>query len=226
MKRIRIPENLTTLAYKSIKNYILDGRLDHGARLTEEFLAQQLGISKSPIREALNRLETEGLIRIEPRRGAYLRTFSTEEIREIYDVREALEMHAVSRIQVTPALIQDLRASVDRARKYLAANERSRYIEEDISFHERVAEASGNMRLAKVLENLQCQVWLFRRKTFAPSTTTAVENHSAIVESLARGDKERAERFMGEHISEVREKLIQYLSENSSEAPEPDAAYT
>ena len=73
MKKLKIPSNLTKLAYDSIKEYILDGRLDENSRLTEEFLSTQLGISKSPIREALNRLETEGLIRIEPRKGAYLR---------------------------------------------------------------------------------------------------------------------------------------------------------
>ena len=62
MKKLKIPSNLTTLAYNSIKEYILEGRLDENSRLTEEFLSTQLGISKSPIREALNRLETEGLI--------------------------------------------------------------------------------------------------------------------------------------------------------------------
>lgn len=80
MKKLKIPTNLTTLAYNSIKEYILDGRLDENSRLTEEFLSTQLGISKSPIREALNRLEAEGLIRIEPRKGAYLRRLSVTEV--------------------------------------------------------------------------------------------------------------------------------------------------
>src|SRR5215469_14007133 len=95
MKKLKIPSNLTTLAYNSIKEYILEGRLDEDSRLTEEFLSTQLGISKSPIREALNRLETEGLIRIEPRKGAYLRRLSVDEVAELYDLREALEAHVV-----------------------------------------------------------------------------------------------------------------------------------
>src|SRR6266480_4132220 len=86
MRKIRIPENLTTLAYKAIKDSIWEGHLDEGARLTEERLSQLLGISKSPVREALNRLESEGLIRIEPRRGAYLRSFSIKEIDDLYGV--------------------------------------------------------------------------------------------------------------------------------------------
>src|SRR5690349_16822452 len=104
MKKLKIPSNLTTLAYNSIKEYILDGRLDDDSRLTEEFLSTQLGISKSPIREALNRLEAEGLIRIEPRKGAYLRRLSVEEVGELYDLREALETHAVRTAKLTPAL--------------------------------------------------------------------------------------------------------------------------
>src|ERR1700690_3965204 len=89
MKKIKIPSNLTVLAYESIKQHILEGRLDQDSRLTEDFLSKQLGISKSPIREALNRLEAEGLIRIEPRRGAYLQGFSLQDIAELYDLREA-----------------------------------------------------------------------------------------------------------------------------------------
>src|SRR5438876_11187946 len=99
MKKLKIPANLTALAYNSIKEYILDGRLDESSRLTEEFLSGRLGISKSPIREALTRLEAEGLIRIEARRGAYLPSLTIKEIDELYDLREALEVHAVRTAQ-------------------------------------------------------------------------------------------------------------------------------
>ena len=93
MKKLELPPNLTSLAYENIKRYILDGRLDEGARLTEEFVSTHLGISKSPIREALNRLETEGFIHIEPRRGAYLRSYCARDIDDLYDLRNALETH-------------------------------------------------------------------------------------------------------------------------------------
>src|SRR5262249_29644413 len=119
MRKLKIPTNLTSLAYKSIKEYILEGRLDEESRLTEEFLSGQLGISKSPIREALNRLEAEGLIRIEARRGAYLRSFSNKEVDDLYDVREALEVHAVRTAKFPQVLIKELRASVKRLRGYL-----------------------------------------------------------------------------------------------------------
>ncbi len=87
---LRIPKypNLTELAYLSVKQYLLDGSLSEGAKLTEESLATQLGISKSPVREALNRLDSEGLLCIESRRGAYVRKFSLKEACDLYDLRE------------------------------------------------------------------------------------------------------------------------------------------
>ena len=222
MKKIRIPDNLTTLAYKTIRNYIWEGQLNEGTRLTEEYLSRQLGISKSPVREALNRLESEGLIHIEPRRGAYLRTFSTREIEDIYDLREALEAHAVARARITPELVADLEQSVGRSRLYLEANDKFRYIEEDVNFHARIARSTGNERLLKALENLQHQVWLFRRQTYDLSRSNAIASHTAIAAAIARKDRRAAERLMREHISGVCRKLIAHLRESGQ--PQPRAA--
>ncbi len=217
MKKIKIPSNLTHLAYESIKQYILDGRLTEDSRLTEESLANQLGISKSPVREALNRLETEGLIRIEPRRGAYLRAFEIKDIEELYDLREALETHVVHTAVIDEDLLQELRQSIRRMREYLAANDKRRYIEEDIHFHGTLAAASGNERLAKLLENVQQQIWLFRRKTYDLSSTTAPDAHEAIFTALENGKRIQAERAMSEHIASVRKKLVDFLGQESSQ---------
>jgi DNA-binding GntR family transcriptional regulator len=217
MRKLRVPDNLTTLAYKAIKNYIWEGRLDEGARLTEESVSTQLGISKSPVREALNRLESEGLISIEPRRGAYLRTFSIKEIADLYGLREALEVHAVASAQVTADLVDKLRQSVERSRSHLEANDKLRYITEDVHFHSLLALASGNERLAKSLENVQHQVWLFRRKTYDLYGSRAVASHAAIVQALGQGDKVAAQRLMREHISRVCGKLVAYLRERESQ---------
>src|ERR1017187_6021043 len=193
MRKLKIPTNLTCLAYKSIKEYILEGRLDENSRLTEEFLSGQLGISKSPIREALNRLEAEGLIRIEARRGAYLRAFSNKEVDDLYDIREALEVHAVRTGAFPSALIKDLRASVKRLRGHLKANDKAKYIDEDVSFHRALARATGNARLCDVLENIQNQIWLFRRKTYSLSSTAAPDAHEAVIDALEKDDRPAAE---------------------------------
>ena len=216
MRRLKIPSNLTTLAYQHIKEYILEGRLDDDSRLTEEFLASQLGISKSPIREALNRLEAEGLIRIEARRGAYLRSFNVKEVDDLYDVREALELHALRTGEFTPALLKDLRAGVKRQAALLKTNDVGRYIDEDMAFHARLAGASGNGKLSEVLEKLQNQIWLLRRKTYRLSSSSACAAHEASLDSLAAGDREGAAREMSAHIGGVRRKLTTFLAEREN----------
>jgi len=211
MKKIAIPNNLTTLAYNSIKEYVLEGRLDEEARLTEEFLSNQLGISKSPVREALNRLEAEGLIRIEPRKGAYLKRLSVQEINELYDVREALEAHAVGNATVNSALLAELRASLKRQRSMLKANDKAHYIDEDVRFHTVLAQATGNSYLCAILTNVQSQIWIARRKTYDLSSSAAPDDHEAIVRALENGDRDTAERAVRDHIRNVRQRLVQAL---------------
>jgi len=211
MKKLKIPSNLTTLAYNSIKEYILEGRLDESSRLTEEFLSTQLGISKSPIREALNRLETEGLIRIEPRKGAYLRRLATEEVTDLYDLREALETHAMRTAKLTPSVLAELQQSLKRQRAFLKANDRTHYIEEDVHFHAELARATGNAHLCAVLENLQNQIWLSRRNTYDLSSSTAPDYHQAIVDALEANQRDKAEDAMRDHIQNVKRRLLEFL---------------
>jgi DNA-binding GntR family transcriptional regulator len=134
IQKLSAPPNLTALAYASIKRHLLEGKLNGDDRLTEEFLSKQLGISKSPIREALNGLQNEGLIRIEPRRGAYLRKFSIKEVRDLYNLRQALECYAVSIVKIDAELIEILRTSLKRTQLFLEANDKVRHIEEECEF--------------------------------------------------------------------------------------------
>lgn len=212
MKKLRIPESLTSLAFRHIRTYLLSGELGEGERLTEESVAQRLGISKSPVREAFNRLEADGLIRIEPRRGVYLRTFSVQEVEDLYDFREALEIHAVRQARITPELIAGLEENVARHAEFHAARDRSSYIAVDIQFHAAIAAAAGNAMLCQALERLQDQLSILRRKTFDLSSSKAVTAHRAIVAALAGGDREAAAELMQRHIHETCEELMRFLA--------------
>jgi len=208
IRKIKTPENLTALAYQSIKEYILREDLDENTRLTEEFLSAQLGISKSPVREALNSLSTEGLIRIEPRRGAFLRTFSRHEVQDLYNLREQLEAYAVSIAEVDPRMLQEMRRSIGRTKKFLKAKDRTRHIEEDMKFHGLIAAAAKNDELCRVLTNVQNRILLCRRLTYDLSASTAPEAHKAILDALAKGNRKAAELAMRKHISLVRNRLL------------------
>ena len=213
IRRLTAPQNLTTLAYDSIKRHILEGKLDEDSRLTEEFLSNRLGISKSPVREALNSLQTEGLICIEPRRGARLRRFSVKEVKNLYDLRETLEVFAVSVARVTPALLAELSKSVDRTRRFVKANDKIRHIEEDTRFHAAIAAATGNDELCRVLKNIQDQIWLCRCKTYKLSSTTASDAHLTILRALEQNDRKGAQVAMRNHIDHVRTRLMDFLEQ-------------
>ena len=218
MKKLNTPQNLTALAYDSIKAYILREELDENVRLTEDFLSRQLGISKSPVREALNSFHTEGLIRIEARRGAYLRRFSVKEVKDLYELREAIEVYAVGVAMLSPRLIADLKSSTQRTKKFLKANDRLGHIEEDTKFHGLITAATGNLELCRVLANIQNQIWLCRRKTYDLSSSTSPAAHQSILTALERGDRAEAQKAMRSHIALVRQRLIAYMEEAKSVA--------
>jgi DNA-binding GntR family transcriptional regulator len=218
MQKLSTPQNLTALAYESIKKNILEGNLGPDARLTEESLSQQLGISKSPVREALNGLQNEGLIRIEPRRGAYLRRFTIKEVEDLYNLREALEAYAVSAVKITPQLIEELQASVERTKKHLRAHDKTLHIEEDSRFHGAIANATGNCELCRILKNIQNQIWLLRCQTYELSSSSAPKAHAAILRALAEGDRRKAQAAMRGHISHVRVRLLDFLRSSAEKS--------
>lgn len=181
--------------------------MTRGERLTEEFFARELGISKSPVREAMNSLEREGLLRIEPRRGAYVRTFSDREIADLYAVREILEAYAATHATVTDEFVAGLRASVDRTKEILQRDDKASHIEEDIAFHAQIVEAAGNAELTRVHANIQDKLWLCRCQTYQITSTDTPKAHGEITERFAAGDRAGAVEAVRGHIQFVSKAL-------------------
>jgi DNA-binding GntR family transcriptional regulator len=204
--------NLTEQAYQSVKRQLLNGSFPEGSKLTEEYLSSALGISKSPVREALMRLESEGLIIIEARRGAYVRKFSVKEVHDLYDVRALLEVHAVSIARITPELLEQMAASIERTRANLEAGDKLSHIEEDIHFHGLIARSTGNPEFGRILDNIQQKSLLCRMATFYLSATTAPSSHQKIYTAMRDGDTELAKREMHDHILFVRDTLLLSLA--------------
>jgi DNA-binding GntR family transcriptional regulator len=208
MQKIKKTPNLTELAYRSIKQSVLNGAFGPSARLTEEFLSLQLGISKSPVREALNRLETEGLIAIESRKGAFIREFSAKEVADLYDLRGLLEVHAVDSTVITPKLLEELRVSVSRTKKFLKDGNKLSHIEEDLRFHGAIMAGTGNDELCRVLTILQQKSLLCRTRSFELSASMTPVAHTRIYQALKEGDRAEAREAMREHILFVKERLL------------------
>jgi DNA-binding GntR family transcriptional regulator len=211
MKKLTNIPNLTELTYRSIKEQLLDGTLREGTRLTEEQFANLLGISKSPVREALNRLEAEGLVCIESRRGAYVREFSLKEVSDLYEFRELLELHSINAAEITPALVSKMSESIERTKAFLAAGNKLKHIEEDLRFHGMIAAASGNGEFCRVFENVQQKSLLCRYKTYHLSGSTSPIGHGKIYKALKIHDRHAAHSAMLEHIRFVKDRLLESL---------------
>lgn len=199
--------SLTTQAHQSIKRYILTKESVREERLTEEFFSRELGISKSPIREAMNSLEREGLLRIEPRRGAFVRTFSEQEIAELYLVREMIEVYAAQNAVLTEELIAQLRASVQRITTHYEEGNKEAFIDEDVFFHGVIVQAVGNAELVRMHLNTQDKQWLCRCQTFQLASPDSPKAHGDIAEGLARNNRAAAMEATRGHIRFVSQAL-------------------
>ncbi len=209
--KLKIPENLTQQAYRSIRDEIVTGRLDGQQHFTEAYFANRYGISKSPIREALNRLESEGLITIIPRRGAFVREFSIHDVEEIYELREVLEALVVRNAVLDSKTLAHLHEIAHSAQSYLEKNDKPNYIRRDTAFHTTLAKASNNSRLRKMLESMHNQMTILRRQTFELTGQSSIKQHIRILEALEKGQRETAARLMVEHIQAVRKRLVDHL---------------
>jgi len=211
IERLETIETLTDQAHRSIKRYILGGYIPTDERLTEGFFAERLGISKSPVREALNALQNEGLLRIEPRKGIYLRRFSAKEIFDLYGLREALEIYATQIVLITPEFIKALQESLTRTEQFLSENDKSSYIEEDIAFHRLIVVSTGNDQLSQVHSNIQEKLWLCRCQTYQLTSPDTPSAHLAITKAFHDKDRGLAIQETRKHICFVRDALIRSI---------------
>jgi DNA-binding GntR family transcriptional regulator len=200
-------------AYSEIRRRILNAQLSPAESVSEYQLAAELGLSRTPIREALKRLEREGLIQSVLGRGAYVAELSFQDVLEIYEVRLLLEPFAagVAAKQMSEGDISTLGTDVAAARKAAAAGRLDDAFRLDIRLHKSLVAATRNGRIAGILSQLDDQV--HRIRVLAPHTPgrldATIDEHQAIVTALAAHDVEGAERAMRQHLLAARANAIQ-----------------
>jgi len=199
-------ENLTLgqRVYDHLRTEILEERLAPGAELIEVALAEQLGVSRGPLREAIGRLAAEGLVTVSPRRGAVVRSLSKEEFLELYQVREALERMAVQLAvpRLTAEHFEELASLNEEMEAHAARNKVELFFEANLAFHARLLEASGNRKLQELYRQLLDQLGRYRLRslTLRGNLKRSVSEHKAILRAAKRGDAERTAQLMAEHI--------------------------
>jgi DNA-binding GntR family transcriptional regulator len=209
------PSLLGKQVYELLWRRIVSHQLQPGDKLSDVRLSEELGVSRTPVREALHRLAQDGIVRAESRRGFYVSHFSSEDVREVYDVRAALEVLAV-RLALPHLRAADLdtaQAALDAVvRRFRAgdpeANETFLFI--DRAFHEMLVEAAHNRRLTGLMVSLQAQlrVFQFYGIHFQDMMEMSLAHHQAILAALRVGDRPAAEAAMERHIQEVKARVL------------------
>ncbi|MDX3853623.1 GntR family transcriptional regulator [Streptomyces sp. AK02-01A] len=212
---------LLNAAYDYLRAAILEGSLTPGSRVTVRPLTEQLGLSPTPIKAALAALEREGFLIAVPHRGYFVPEFTTDDLLELYELREALDGIAARRTAGAPyreQIAAELGLLLEKQRKAIEANNLHSYGELDLAFHRLIWEGSGSRRLIPIAENLIAQVRLGNRLSArAPGRLpVAIEEHEAILEAIRNGDPRAAERHIRLHVREAGHALQRYLEVRSA----------
>lgn len=216
-------EALAEQAYVALRDAILAHELPPGTRLSVPDMAQRLGISRSPAREAISRIAYEGLAQVEPRRGAVVSDIRTEDLVEIYSLREVLEGLAcrLASRNLRERDIERLRDIVGRHEEAIAAGDLERHYELDQAFHAAIREIAGSRRLVESLDRLQGQIRLAMYTTHRSpgGMPQALAEHHTILEALVSMDPARAEQTGRDHISRLLGDLERSLHGKENSAP-------
>ncbi len=198
-----------------IERMILEGELQAGERLNEIDLARQLGVSRSPVREAARSLEREGLVRAVANEGVFVRDLSVEAALELYDLRAMMAGYLCSRVAATGTAQQksELRSFVERLADALRKGDEDTYFELNLAFHDRIAAASGAERAAALYTSLGKEVRLMRLRVLTGPEALQASNaeHDRIVTAIELGDVETARSEGAQHHMNGKKRLLETL---------------
>ncbi len=195
---------LRDVVFQTLRKAILKGELKPGERLMEIQLANRLGVSRTPIREAIRKLELEGLVTMIPRKGAEVAEITEKNMRDVLEVRRALEELAVKIAceKISEEELERLKVVSKKFRDMMYCDDLTLIAETDVEFHEIIYEATGNKRLIQILNNLREQMYRYRVEYLKDYNSHGIlaEEHDEIVDALCKRERERACRAIVAHI--------------------------
>jgi DNA-binding GntR family transcriptional regulator len=203
-------------AYEHLKASILSGRFNPGERLAEEHLAKELGISRTPIREALHKLESEGLIKPLASRGFVASQDSKDDIEELFEIRAVLEGYALRVIcgRITDAVLAQLEDTVEKAEEALGRHGLDEIFQWNTRFHDTLHDLiTDRRRLYHQMVTMRQYVLRYRKNTlqYPDGGARTVDGHRKILLALRLRDPDLCERVMREHIQQSKTDALQFL---------------
>ena len=222
--------SLANLVQAEIERMILDGVLSSGAKLTEATLAEQIGVSRGPVREAFRMLEEAGLVRTEKNRGVFVRHVPIEEALEIFEVRAVMDLYVGRKLAkgLSTAEVRELRQLADAMDQAVKGDNANDYHRFNLQFHDRLLELAGNAKLTATYRKLVNELSLFRRQNLtSESMAVYSREHRQIVKAIAAGDPDAAGQAMYQHVMNSRERTLRNYEQKqaaNAAAPRPVAA--
>lgn len=203
---------LAEKVYEKIKDKILEENLAPNTRLISDQLAEEMGVSRTPVKEALLRLEKEGFVHSVPRSGTYVNRFTPEEMEEIYDIREVLEGVAarMAAISPDPDLLEKMRQACEDYKLGIKQKNVNLCVESDLLFHKLLVKASDSKKLAETLEGFHIQSISIAKRgasywTYAP---TYLDEHCSVLDLISQRKGKSAEKKIREHIRKGKEGIL------------------
>ncbi len=199
-------EDLPLKVYKALKEMILRGELKSGQKLQQENLAEQLGVSRTPLLTAFSKLEREMLIEILPRKGAYVRHFTKKELLDIYDIRVRMEPLGARKAaeHASKKQIEELRSRLEEFRAASDKDDIGHITEADYRIHMEIMQISGNQFLYQMASSFNIIV-IANLEGFPKDYHVSIEEHEQLFHAIKDGDGDAAEIFMQNHLSSSRE---------------------
>ena len=222
VKRLRqIPldtyKPLRDVVIENIREAILKGDFPAGMRLMESHLAAELGVSRTPIREAIRNLEQEGLVVMIPRRGAYVADISIQDINEVYEIRSALEALAagLAAERIEKPEIEEMDRYLLAMKDAVNKLDYQRIVELDTQFHDVIYRASRNKRCMNIINTLRQQITSIRARSlpYPGRLDEMLLEHRAIVDAIAQRDVEKAQRAVTTHMENAERTVLRIIEE-------------
>ncbi|MGI6649613.1 MAG: GntR family transcriptional regulator [Bacillota bacterium] len=206
---------LREIVFESLREAIINGVLKPGERLMEVQLAEEMGVSRTPVREAIRKLELEGFVIMVARKGAYVAGISMKDVVDVFEIRAALEGLAASLAaeRITDEEKEEMERLLVRKAACVEAGDYDSLTEIDTEFHELLYKASRNERLMQIISNLREQINRFRMVSlaFPGRGREALEEHKKMAEAIAERDAALAQALAQEHIENAENALLEAM---------------
>lgn len=215
ISKIKGYELLSKRVYRILKEKIIKGTIKPGTKLFEAKLAEKMGISRTPIREAMRELAARGFVKMIPNQGIVVSSDSIEDIQEVMQIRGALEGLAahLATTKITEEEISKLENFLKQMEKFTKERDGHAFGEADAKFHNIIANISGNQRLIQIRKNITEQAYRYRIKllNFSGILNYSTQDHWKIVEALKKKDSKKAEKFSQEHIENALKNILGHV---------------